>query len=170
MGYATGASLVEEDRIDMARGILEQAGDRLLLPVDCVVAHEIDEEAETRVVNRSEVGPEDRIGDIGPASRALFAQELAGVRTVVWNGPMGVFELAAFAEGTLSVAREVAEVSRAGGVTVVGGGDSASAAEQAGVADDLSHISTGGGASLEFLAGRELPGVAGLETVAEGAE
>jgi phosphoglycerate kinase len=168
LGLETGASLVEEDRVEMAREILEKAGSTLLLPVDCVVAAEIDEGAETRVVARSEVGEGDRIGDIGPGSQALFRETLEEARTVVWNGPMGVFEMAPFAAGTLAVAEAVAGVTDAGGTTVVGGGDSVSAAEQAGVLDQLSHASTGGGASLEFLSGVALPGVTVLDSREEG--
>jgi phosphoglycerate kinase len=164
LGLETGRSLVEEDRVEVARTILQEAGETLLLPVDCVVAEEISPQAGTRVVDRGGVGPEDRIGDIGPASRAIFAEALAGARTVVWNGPMGVFEMGPFAEGTLAVARTVAAVTDAGGVTVVGGGDSVSAAEKAGVTERLTHVSTGGGASLEFLAGSVLPGVAALDS------
>lgn len=163
LGLETGASLVEEDRVEMARGLLRDAGDTILLPVDCVVAAEIAPSATTRVVARDEVGPEDRIGDIGPGTEALFAEVLKGSRTVVWNGPMGVFEMPPFAAGTLAVAQAVARVTDAGGITVVGGGDSVAAAEQAGVSDLLTHVSTGGGASLEFLAGAELPGVAVLD-------
>jgi phosphoglycerate kinase len=106
----------------------------------------------------------DRIGDVGPDSEALFAEALKEARTVVWNGPMGVFEMPPFAHGTLSVAQAVAHATDLGGTTVVGGGDSVSAAEQAGVVDRLSHVSTGGGASLEFLSGVTLPGVAALDT------
>ncbi len=168
LGLEIGESLVEEDRVEMARGLLDQAGEKLLLPVDCVVAKEIAADAETRIVERGQVGRADRIGDIGPASRSLFADALEGAGTVVWNGPMGVFEMDPFAGGTLAVAEAVARVTDAGGITVVGGGDSASAAEKAGVADRLTHVSTGGGASLEFLAGSELPGVAVLDTEAGG--
>jgi len=164
LGMETGDSLVEDDRIEMARGIMETAGEKLLLPVDCVVASEISEAAGTREVDRAEVGATDRIGDIGSRSRDLFAEALSGARTVVWNGPMGVFELAPFAGGTLALAEAVASVTDAGGTTVVGGGDSASAAEKAGVMDRLTHVSTGGGASLELLSGIELPGVAALDS------
>ena len=162
LGLETGASLVEEDRVPMARDVLEEAGERMLLPVDCVVADDLEEGAATREVVRDEVRKGERIGDIGPRSRALFRDALAGARTVVWNGPMGVFELPAFRAGTLAVAEAVADATAGGALTVVGGGDSASAAEMAGVADRLSHVSTGGGASLEFLSGAELPGVAAL--------
>jgi phosphoglycerate kinase len=164
LGLEVGASLVEEDRVEMARSILESAGDRLLLPVDCVVAPELAAGAEVRVVARDEVEAGDRIGDIGPDSRALFAQDLQGAGTVVWNGPMGVFELEAFREGTLDVARAVAEATDRGALTVVGGGDSASAVEVAGVTDRIRHVSTGGGASLELLAGADLPGVVALSS------
>jgi phosphoglycerate kinase len=163
LGLETGESLVEEDRIEMARDILQKAGDTILLPVDCVVAQEITPSAETRVTPRNEVGKGERIGDIGPGTRALFTEALHGARTVVWNGPMGVFEMPSFAEGTLTVAQAVARVTEEGGITVVGGGDSVAAAEEAGVSQSLSHISTGGGASLEFLAGAVLPGVAALD-------
>jgi phosphoglycerate kinase len=138
LGLETGASLVEDDRIDVARATLERAGERLLLPVDCVVAADIAAGAATRVVERSAVGSADRIADIGPATREVFAREVKGARTIVWNGPMGVFEVDPFAEGTVAVA------------------------QRAGVADRITHISTGGGASLEFLAGEVLPGVAAL--------
>ncbi len=127
------------------------------------MAHEISPDAQTRVVERSGVGSHERIGDIGPASCALFREAIADARTVVWNGPMGVFEMDPFSEGTLEVARAVAAATDAGGTTVVGGGDSVSAAEKAGVSDRLSHVSTGGGASLELLAGSVLPGVATLD-------
>jgi phosphoglycerate kinase len=167
MGLHVGESLVEAGRLAEARDTLEEAGDRILLPVDCVVADEVAEAAQTRVVDRSQVQAGDRIVDIGPATRELFSEELARASTVVWNGPMGVFEVRPFHEGTLAMARAVAQVTRRGGVSVVGGGDSASAAEAAGVADDLSHISTGGGASLELLAGRVLPGVAALDQTDE---
>jgi phosphoglycerate kinase len=162
LGLETGASLVEEDRIEVARETLERAGDRLLLPVDCVVASDITEGAATRVVERSAVRPDDRIADIGPATRAMFGQEVARARTIVWNGPMGVFEVDPFAEGTVALADAVAASCDGGATAVVGGGDSAAAARRAGVADRITHISTGGGASLEFLAGDELPGVVAL--------
>ena len=168
MGLEVGASLVEDDRVEMARNTLDEAGEKLILPVDCVVAGEISENAETREVDRAAVGTADRIGDIGSGSRALFAQALSGAGTVIWNGPMGVFEMSPFAGGTLAVAEAVAAVTDEGGTTVVGGGDSASAAEEAGVVDRLSHVSTGGGASLEFLSGAILPGVAALDERGEG--
>jgi len=169
LGLETGGSLVEEDRVELARSILEEGGDRILLPVDCVVASEIGDDAQTREVARDSVESGDRIGDIGKGSQDLFADVLKGARTVLWNGPMGVFELSPFAGGTLAVARSVAMVTEKGGVTIVGGGDSAAAAEAAGVTDRLSHVSTGGGASLEFLSGSVLPGVAALQVREGGA-
>ncbi len=165
LGLDTGASLVEDDRVDLARETLERAGEKLLLPVDCVVATELAAGAQTRSVSRDEVGEGDRIVDIGPATREMYAREIAGARTVVWNGPMGVFEIAEFAAGTLAVAEAVAEACDGGATGVLGGGDSAAAAERAGVSARLTHVSTGGGASLEFLAGTELPGVAALTQV-----
>jgi phosphoglycerate kinase len=168
LGLETGRSLVEEDRVELAKEILERAGDRLLLPVDCVVATEIAAGAETRVVLRGDVAADDRIGDIGPSTRALFAEEIRGAGSVVWNGPMGVFELPPFAGGTLEVANALAEATGAGTLSVVGGGDSAAAAEAAGVADRMTHISTGGGASLDLLAGKDLPGVDILERTTGG--
>ncbi|MGD2070868.1 MAG: phosphoglycerate kinase [Gemmatimonadota bacterium] len=162
LGYETGDSLVEDDRVEMAAEVVEKAGERLVLPVDCVVADAIEEGVATRTVPRDSVSEADRIGDIGVRSREVFAGEIAGAGTIVWNGPMGVFELEAFRAGTLAVARAVADATDEGALSVVGGGDSAAAAEVAGVSERLSHVSTGGGASLEFLAGAELPGVAAL--------
>jgi phosphoglycerate kinase len=162
LGLEVGSSLVEEDRIEVARATLEEAGDRLVLPVDCVVADRIEGHPPTRVVPRDSVQPGDRILDIGTATRALFARLVGEARTVFWNGPMGIFEHPPFHEGTVAVARAVAEATDRGALTVVGGGDSAAAAEAAGVTSRLSHVSTGGGASLEFLAGDPLPGVEAL--------
>jgi phosphoglycerate kinase len=162
MGLDTGKSLVEEDRVEMARDLLERGGDRILLPVDTVVAVEIAADARAVSRGRDAVGADDRVGDIGPESVALFTQEIAGARTILWNGPMGVFEMEPFARGTMAVARAVADAADGGATVVVGGGDSAAAADEAGVVDRLTHVSTGGGASLEFLAGEELPGVAAL--------
>ncbi len=162
LGLETGASLVEDDRVELARATLEKAEDRLLLPVDCVVGAQISDGVATRVVERSAVASGDRIGDIGPATRDVFAREIAGARTILWNGPMGVFEVDAFAQGTIAVAMAVAGACDGGATAVLGGGDSAAAVERAGVADRITHVSTGGGASLEFLAGAELPGVSSL--------
>ncbi len=163
-----GDSLVEEDRVDVARALLAKGGDKVLLPVDVVVASDIAEASVTRTVPREAVQPGDRIGDIGPESSALFSRVLASAGTIVWNGPMGVFELPPFARGTLELARSAAAAADAGKMVIVGGGDSAAAAESAGVADRLTHISTGGGAALELLAGGELPGVVALNDRTEG--
>ena len=162
LGLDTGRSLVEPASVETARACLEAAGERLLLPVDCVVAERFEPGAPTRVVPRDAVGAGDRIGDIGPASRSVFAAEMASARTIVWNGPMGVFEHPPFGEGTAAVALAAGAAMERDALTVVGGGDSVAAAEAAGVAARLSHVSTGGGASLDFLAGCKLPGVAAL--------
>ncbi len=159
-GLNVGDSLVEEDALDTARDLLESAGDKLVLPVDCVVADRFDAEAQARVVPVDQVPDGWRILDIGPATVAHFSNRLAAAKTVVWNGPMGVFEFSRFAEGTFAIARALANLKDA--TTIIGGGDSAAAVEQSGLADKMSHISTGGGASLEFLEGKELPGVAAL--------
>ncbi len=163
LGMPVGRSLVEDDKLDAARDILSHAQARavqLLLPVDHVVAGSIDAAAETAVLEVRDPAIEDRMGlDIGPATAHLFADALKDAKTVVWNGPMGVFEVAPFAAGTMAVARACAAVT---GTTIIGGGDSVAAVNTAGVAARMTHISTGGGASLEFLAGRTLPGVAAL--------
>jgi len=161
-GREIGKSLCEEDQIPYAREMLEKAaknGVSLLLPVDTVVAPEFSAEAKPTVVPCDAI-PSDQMGlDIGPMTAEIFASSIRTASTVVWNGPMGVFEFPAFASGTLAVAKAMAEASA---VTIIGGGDSAAAANQFGFADKISHISTGGGASLEFLEGIELPGVACL--------
>lgn len=162
MGLAVGESLVEEDRVELARETLEAAGEKLLLPVDCVVADEIEPGAEARTVERTAVGDSDRIADIGPDTREAYRRELLDAATVVWNGPMGVFEIEAFAQGTRAVAHAAADACDRGATVVLGGGDSASAAREVGITDRLTHVSTGGGASLEFLAGNDLPGVTSL--------
>jgi phosphoglycerate kinase len=168
-GLATGRSLVEEDRIGMAKDLLTRAdreGVRLMLPVDCVVAAEMSDDAVVEV-SSVEAIPDDRMMlDVGPRTVEVFAEVIRGARTVLWNGPMGVFEKKPFAAGTLGVARALAEATAAGAITVVGGGDSAAAIAQAGLTDRVSHVSTGGGASLEFLEGKELPGVAALSEAA----
>jgi phosphoglycerate kinase len=162
MGYPVGKSLVEEDRVAMARETLEKIrarGVRFLLPVDHVVADAFKADAKVKTV--AEKGIEDgwMALDIGPKSVALFTKEIAGAGTVLWNGPMGCFEMEPFAAGTLAVAQAVAE---SGAVSVIGGGDSVSAVNRSGLADRMTHISTGGGASLEFIEGKELPGVTAL--------
>lgn len=159
-GLEVGDSLVEEDALPVARDLLDEASDRLHLPVDAVVADAFAADAARQVVPVDAVPAGWRILDIGPETAARFAQAIAGARMLFWNGPMGVFEFPPFAEGTFAVARAVAECP---GTTIVGGGDSVAAVNQAGVADRITHISTGGGASLEFMEGRVLPGVAVLE-------
>lgn len=163
LGLETGGSLVEEDRIPMARELLERAGAKLVLPVDCVVAGQIEPGARTWLLDRDNVPPEGKILDIGPKSVATFRDFIDRARTILWNGPMGIFEIPEFSHGTDGVARAVAEASDRGATTIIGGGDSVAAVEAAGVADRMTHISTGGGASLEFLEGRTLPGVAALD-------
>lgn len=162
LGMETGTSLVEPDRVDTARRILEAAGARLVLPVDCVVAGSLAPGAETRVVDRSAVGREEVIGDVGPVTAQVFGRYLAAAATVVWNGPLGAFETDGFSDGTRALALAAAEAADAGAVVVVGGGDSAAAARAAGVAQRLTHISTGGGTSLDLLAGKPLPGLEAL--------
>jgi len=159
-GLAVGDSLVEDGSLDVARQLMAQAGDKLLLPSDAVVADALDANARAQVVPVNAVPSGWRILDIGPDTVRRYRAALSGARTVVWNGPMGVFEFPRFAEGTYAIARALAELPDA--TTVIGGGDSAAAVEQSGVADRMTHISTGGGASLEFLEGRVLPGVAAL--------
>ena len=156
-GKPTGKSLVEEDKVDLAKSLLATAGGKLVLPVDHVVAAELKEGAANQVV---EVIPEGMMGlDIGPKTIAAYEAEVAKAKTIIWNGPMGVFEKPPFDKGTVALAKAVAG---SGAVSVVGGGDSEKAVKSAGVADKITHISTGGGASLEFLSGIELPGVAAL--------
>jgi phosphoglycerate kinase len=156
-GRPVGKSLVEEDKVDLARELMAKAGDKLLLPLDHVVASEIAEGAPSQAVT---VIPEDMMGvDIGPKTIELYSREIAVAKSVIWNGPMGVFEKPPFDRGTVALAKAVAA---SGALSVVGGGDSEKAIKAAGVADKISHISTGGGASLEFLSGLELPGVAAL--------
>jgi phosphoglycerate kinase len=162
LGLEVGESLVERDRVEMAGSLMERAGARLVLPVDCVVADRIEAGAETRVAARDDISPAERIGDVGPATGRLFGDVVGRAATVLWNGPMGVFELEVFRAGTVALARSVAEATDRGAVTVVGGGDSAAATRLAGLEERMSHISTGGGASLEFLAGFSLPGVEAL--------
>lgn len=161
-GYEIGKSLLEEDKIELAKELMakaEEKGVKLLLPVDTVVAKEFSADAEHKTVPSDQI-PADWQGlDIGPETREVFGKEIRQAKTVVWNGPMGVFEFPAFAAGTKAIAQAMGECN---GVTIIGGGDSAAAVEQLGFADKMTHISTGGGASLEFLEGLELPGVAAL--------
>jgi phosphoglycerate kinase len=162
-GREVGGSLVEDDRIGMAKDVLAKAGDKLVLPIDAVVTDAFDFDARKvgglRTVAWDRIGPKDIGVDIGEGTRARFAEIVRGAKTVVWNGPMGVFEIADTAKGTLAVAHALAEATANGAITVVGGGDSVAAIEKNGLADKVTHVSTGGGASLEFLEGKDLPGV-----------
>jgi phosphoglycerate kinase len=159
-GLEVGDSLVEDEALEMAQGLMAQAGNKLLLPEDVVVANEFSNEAASMTVGVEQVPEGWRILDVGPVTMERFREVLAGAKTVVWNGPMGVFEFPAFATQTVSLARALAGINA---TTIVGGGDSAAAVRQAGLADKMTHISTGGGASLEMLEGKELPGLAALE-------
>ncbi len=161
-GYEIGTSLCEDDYLDYAKEMIEKAkekGVNFLLPVDTVVAKEFKNDAESRVVEGS-MAPDEMGMDIGPKTRELYANAVKDAKTVVWNGPMGVFEMPNFAAGTVAVAKALADID---GITIIGGGDSAAAVNQLGFGDKMSHISTGGGASLEFLEGKELPGVAAAD-------
>jgi len=164
-GIQTGKSLVETDKLDLARSLMEKAKERgveLLLPVDVVVADRFDKDAQAQTVSIHAI-PEDWMGlDIGPESIKAFQAALQGCQTVVWNGPMGVFEFDRFAVGTEAIARTLADLTQAGATTIIGGGDSVAAVEKVGLADKMTHISTGGGASLELLEGKVLPGIAAL--------
>ena len=158
-GMAIGKSLVETDKIELAKSLIEKAGDKLVLPIDNICAAEFSNDVPTETVE-GEIKGDVMALDIGPASIALFAETLAGAKTVVWNGPMGVFEMSNFANGTIGVCEAIANLEDA--TTIIGGGDSAAAAEQLGFADKFTHISTGGGASLELLEGKTLPGLAAI--------
>jgi phosphoglycerate kinase len=152
-------SLVEEASLETAKSILAKSADKLILPVDAVIADKFDAEANTQTVDVDKIPAGWRMLDVGPKTLDLYKASLSGVKLVVWNGPVGVFEMPKFAEGTFALAKLLAE---SGAITVIGGGDSASAVKKAGVAKQMTHVSTGGGASLEFLEGKELPGVAAL--------
>lgn len=159
-GYEIGKSLVEDDRVELAKELLAKAGDKLVLPIDQVVAREFNNDAPSEVVDSTQI-PSDAMGlDIGPKTVELFAKTLEGAKTVVWNGPMGVFEMPNFAKGTIGVCEAIANLE--GATTIVGGGDSAAAVAQLGYEAKFSHISTGGGASLTYLEGVELPGVVSI--------
>ncbi len=165
MNKQIGTSLLEEDKINLARDILKDAGEKdvnFYLPTDCIVADELSEDAEVMVVGIDDI-PADKKGlDIGPETLKHFSKILLESKTIVWNGPMGVFEIEKFSLGTIGLAGQIAQATDNGATSIVGGGDSASAAIKAGVKDRLSHISTGGGASLEYLEGKTLPGIAAL--------
>jgi len=163
MGLETGRSLVEEDRVEMAKDIFDRAGTKLILPHDAIVAPAIDQPDRAHTVNRAAIPAGEGVFDIGPATAASYARAIASARTIIWNGPMGVSETPAFAGGTQAIARAMAAATDKGAVTIVGGGDSAAAVAEAGLSERMSHVSTGGGASLEFLEGKPLPGVKALE-------
>ncbi len=165
MGLETGNSLVESDRVALARELIDKADGKLVLPTGAMVARELKAGAETRAVPRDRIPQGWAVYDIDPATEQDFARRIESAGTVVWNGPMGVFETPPFDRGTIAVARALADATGKGAVTVVGGGDSAAAVAGAGLADRVTHVSTGGGASLEFLEGKELPGVAALDEV-----
>lgn len=162
MGYEIGKSLLEEDKIELAKQLLNEAKDKLLLPVDIVAADKFENEASFKIVNADQI-PADMIGmDIGPETIVKFREEVLRAKTVVWNGPMGVFEMDNFAKGTFEIAKALADATKNGAITVIGGGDSAAAISKARLEKRVSHVSTGGGASLEFLEGKNLPGVEAL--------
>jgi phosphoglycerate kinase len=165
-GLLTGKSLVEEDKVHLAQRLLEKAGPKLRLPMDHVVAAAFKEDAERRVLPVDQIPPDWMGLDIGPATVKAYTDTARPAKLVFWNGPMGVFEMKPFAEGTLAMARALADSA---GTSIVGGGDSVAAVTQMGLADKIDHVSTGGGASLEFLGGAELPGVACLENADAGA-
>lgn len=163
-GISLGKSLIEPDAVETAQKLIERGGSKLVLPVDAVIGDKFADDAEKKVIDVSAGVPDGwSIYDIGPKTQALFAGVLDGAKTVVWNGPMGVFEMPNFAAGTLAVGEALARATAKGAVTIVGGGDSAAAVEQLGLADQITHISTGGGASLEMLEGQALPGVIALK-------
>jgi phosphoglycerate kinase len=164
-GLPVGKSLVEEDKVELAKRLLAEAKQKnfkLLLPLDHVIAPEFKADAPSKVVDAGTTPPDQMGLDIGPKTIAAYNREIAKAKTIVWNGPMGVFEMPAFAKGTLEIAKAVAAATTAGATSIIGGGDSVAAVHQSGVAKQISHISTGGGASLEFLGGTKLPGVEAL--------
>ena len=159
MGLETGTSLVEPDRVDMAKELIEKAGSILILPHDAMVAPSITDGGKAKAVSRENIPPDMAMLDIGPRTAESYARAILSAQTVLWNGPMGVFETPPFDKGTRAIADAMAQATATGATTIVGGGDSAAAVEQAGLASKMSHVSTGGGASLEFLEGKVLPGV-----------
>ncbi len=163
MGLETGKSLVEEDRVEMAKDLLSRAGTRLTLPHDALVAPSLEDGKSARAVPKNSIPKDQAMFDIGPQSGASYARAIASARTVIWNGPMGVFETPPFDAGTRAVADAMAAATAKGATTIVGGGDSAAAVAEAGLEEKMSHVSTGGGASLEFLEGKKLPGVEALD-------
>jgi phosphoglycerate kinase len=163
-GYETGDSLVENDVVDTAKALLEKSGDKILLPDDAIIGNSFANDAQQQVISVAGGVPDGwAIYDIGPGTVADFGRKLDGARTVVWNGPMGVFEMPSFAKGTFAVASLLADLTEEGAITIIGGGDSAAAIEESGLTERISHISTGGGASLEMLEGKALPGLVALQ-------
>ena len=165
MGFETGKSLVEPDRLAMAKDLLARAGNKLVLPTDAMIATGMDAGANAHVVSREAIPADEAMFDIGPASIANYDAIVANAKTVLWNGPMGVFEKPPFDAGTRAIANAMAAATDTGATTIIGGGDSAAAVAEAGLEARMSHVSTGGGASLEFLEGKALPGVSALDTV-----
>jgi phosphoglycerate kinase len=163
MGLETGTSLVESDKVDLARNLMNKAGNKLVLPTGAVIAQQLAPNVATRIVRREEIPAGWAVYDIDEETERRFTASVEKAGTAVWNGPMGVFETPPFDHGTLAIARAMANATKGGTVTVIGGGDSAAAVAQAGLADQITHVSTGGGASLEFLEGKDLPGVAALD-------
>jgi phosphoglycerate kinase len=163
MGLETGKSLVEPDRVDMAKTLLKRAGDKLLVPVDAMVSRSLESAQSAHAVSRDAIPRDEAMFDVGPMTAAAFADVITRAKTVIWNGPMGVFETKPFDAGTRAVAEAMARATKAGCTTVVGGGDSAAAVTDMQLERSMSHVSTGGGASLELLEGKVLPGVAALD-------
>ncbi|HYN81117.1 MAG TPA: phosphoglycerate kinase [Gemmatimonadaceae bacterium] len=159
----TGKSLVEDDRLEMARSLVDRSGTRLILPHDAVVAPTLDDAASAHAVPRDGIPPGEAMYDIGPKTAESYSRAIASAKTVIWNGPMGVFEKPPFDKGTMAIAQAMAAATDRGATTIVGGGDSAAAVARAGLEGRMSHVSTGGGASLEFLEGKQLPGVEALD-------
>jgi len=166
MGLEIGKSILEEDKIELAKELIEKARTkniRLLLPLDTVIANSFSNDSESKIVSLSEI-PSDWLGmDIGPKSIELFEKEIINAKTVIWNGPMGVFEMQNFSNGTFAIAKALTKATDKGALTIVGGGDSAAAVTQMKFKKQVTHVSTGGGASLEYLEGKILPGIAALE-------
>jgi phosphoglycerate kinase len=163
MGLETGRSLVEDERVEMARSLLGRAGTSMIYPHDAVVAPALDQAAKAHAVPRNGIPPDEAMFDIGPSTSESYGRAIGSAKTIIWNGPMGVFETPPFDKGTLAIAEAMAAATSRGATTIVGGGDSAAAVARAGLEDQMSHVSTGGGASLEFLEGKKLPGVEALD-------
>jgi phosphoglycerate kinase len=163
MGLETGKSLVEEDRVEMAKALLDRAGTRLILPHDATVAKSLEDQKSAHAVQRDGIKPDEAMFDIGPRTAESYARAIGSAKTVIWNGPMGVFETPPFDKGTMAIANAMADATARGATTIVGGGDSAAAVARAHLDERMSHVSTGGGASLEFLEGKKLPGVEVLD-------